>query len=113
GGLGSEEIEGGGLRGVEIGGEVRVVGRRRGGGALTADEVDGVVLQVVGAGAGALVGVDHGAAALEPPFAGGGDGAVDATRARRRRRDDAAVGHVERIRHLHHHGDAFAVVALL
>ena len=91
--------------------EVRVVARRRGVGALAAHQVDGVVLQVVCAGAGALVGIGDGAAALEAPLARGRDRAVDAARAGRGRGDDAGVRRVEAVRHLHHHGDVRAAAA--
>jgi hypothetical protein len=69
---------------------------------LAGDEVDAIALQVVGAGAGALVGVGDGAASLQPPFAGRPDRAVDAARARGGRGHDAGVGPIEALRHLHH-----------
>jgi hypothetical protein len=79
-------------------------------GALAAQQVDGVVLQIVRAGAGALVGVGDGAAVLQPPFAGGGDRAVDPARARGGRGHDAGVQGIEVVRHLDHAGDALAPV---
>ena len=57
------------------------VGGRAQRGRVAAPAVDGdrgVGLQVVHAGAGALVGVGHGTAALQPPFAGRADSAVHA-----------------------------------
>ncbi|MNT28444.1 hypothetical protein D3C72_1641320 [compost metagenome] len=54
-------------------------------------------------GTGALVGVGHRAAALQPPFAGG-DGAIHAARARRRGGDHTWPGGIEASRDLHQHG---------
>ena len=93
--------------------EVRVVACLPRSGALAADQVDGIVLQIVRTRAGALVGVGDRAAVLEAPFAGGGDGAIDPARAGRGRGDNAAVGRVEAVRYLHHHGDTGAAVVLL
>ena len=93
--------------------KVRVIARLRGIGSVTLDQVDGVVLQVVRPGAGALVGVGDRAAVLEAPFAGGRDGAIDAARAGRWRGNDAAIGRVEAVRYLHHHGHMAATLVLL
>src|SRR5262249_57096319 len=68
-------VEGAALGIADISREVRVLRRRRVG-ALAADLVYGIVLQVVRARAGALVGIGNGTAVLEAPLAGGGDGAL-------------------------------------
>ena len=63
--------------------------------------------------AGALVGVGHGTAFFQAPFAGA-DGAKHATRTRRGGGDDAGLAAVKAVGHLHHQGDvllARAVVA--
>ena len=101
---------GGGQAGVE--GGVLACGRSPGTGAV--DQRHGVVLQVVRGSACALVGVRHGAAALQGPFAGGNAG-VDAARTRGRGRDDARVLCIEAGGHLHHERDislAGAVVGI-
>src|SRR5215472_14364739 len=59
-----------------------------------------------------LVRIRDGATVLEPPLAGGRNSPVDTARAGGGRRHDAAVRRIEMIRHLHHHGDAFAAVAV-
>src|SRR5262245_66126900 len=79
-------------------------GREACAGALSADQVDCIVLQIVSAGAGTLVGIDYRAPTLESPFACGGDRAVDTARARRGCCDDTTVTRVEAVGHLHHHG---------
>src|SRR5262249_10857043 len=74
-------VEGGALGIADISREVRVLRRRRRVGALAADLVYGIVLQVVRARAGALVGIGNGTAELEAPLPGGGDGAIHTARA--------------------------------
>jgi hypothetical protein len=70
--------------------------------ALAGDPVHRVAGEVVEAGAGALVGVGHRAAALQAPLARSADRAVDAARARRAGGDDAGVLRIEPLGQLHH-----------
>ena len=105
-------VEAGLLAGADRGGEVgRIAGgiRLR---ALAADQVDGILRQVVSPGAGALVGIGDGAAALQSPFAGSADGAVDAARARGSARHDARLFGAEGERHLDHHRDVVGSAAV-
>src|SRR5215472_2087618 len=82
--------------------EVRAVRRRRIG-AFASNQVDRVVLQVVSAGAGALISISHSATMLESPLAGGGDRAVDSTRAGGGGCHNTTVRRAETVGHLHHH----------
>ena len=107
-------VEGRALAGLDVRREVRIVARCGRISALAAHQVHGVGLQIVRAGAGALVGIGDGAAALEAPLAGGRDRPVDAARTGRGRGNDAGIRRDERVRDLHHHGDvALATAALL
>ena len=69
----------------------------------TVDTLGRVGGQVVGTGSRALVGVDHGAAFLQAPFAGGADRAVNAAGTGRGRRYHTGLLGVETGRHLDHH----------
>ncbi|MNK93622.1 hypothetical protein D3C87_1137930 [compost metagenome] len=82
----------------------RELGQLAGAGTGLAGAVDqrhGVRVEVVRRRAGALVGVGHGTATLEAPFADRNP-AVDAARARRGGRDQARIGGVEIGRDLRH-----------
>ena len=87
--VGSGRVERSKLAGAEPRSKDRKVSRRRRRCDDARDQVDRVVLQIVRACARALVRVGDRAAVLESPFARGGDRAVDAARARRRRSHDA------------------------
>ena len=98
-----------------LGDEGRALGRRErdgegrtraglgGRGALSAHQPDRVGREGMGAGAGALVGQRHGAAALQAPF-GDADAAIDAARAGGGHGDDAGAGGVEGVGDLHGEG---------
>ena len=95
-------------------------GRKNGGftgsrsaGADAILQMDRVVLQVMNAVAGALVGVSHRAAVFQAPFARGSDGAVNAARTTGGAGDDAWAGRIERRRNLNHHGDVLVAAAVV
>src|SRR4030095_6965464 len=83
--------------------EVRAVARSRRVGALAADPIDRVVLEVVSACPGTPVRIGRGTPVLEPPLARGGDCAVNATRSGGGRGYNTTVHRVEAVGHLHHH----------
>src|SRR5262249_49178974 len=74
--------------------------------ALSADQVDCIVLQVMSAATGTLVGIGNGAPVLEPPLARGSDRAILSAGAGRGGSDDTTVIRVEAVGHLNHHGYA-------
>ena len=67
--VGRGGIEGRALDGAQDGGKNRILASRRGIGAHTVLHADAIVLQIVNAAAGALVGVGHGTAVFKAPFA--------------------------------------------
>src|SRR6266511_3263383 len=100
--VGRLAVEGGALAVADAGGEVGSLAGEGGALAYAVDQSDGIVLQVVRADAGALVGVSDGATVLQAPLAAGGDGAIDAARPGGGAGDDAGVARIERRRYLHH-----------
>src|SRR5688572_32830331 len=71
------------LVGGQRGGEGRFATCALGAHALAGNSVDRVSDKIMQAGAGPLVGVRDSAATLQPPFARGSDGAINAARTRR------------------------------
>src|SRR4026209_1202258 len=71
--------------------EERILSGPPGARALAGDEVDGIAGEVVNADARALIRVGDGAAALQSPFAGSPDGAVNAARSGRSGGHDAGL----------------------
>src|SRR5262249_53798033 len=104
-------IEGGTVTVGQTRREIRVIARGGGIGALAADQIHGVVLQVIVAGAGALGGIGDGEAVLETPLTGRRNGTIDTARAGRRCGNDATVRRIKSVRYLHHHGDVGAPIA--
>ena len=103
-------VEGGALLVGEVGREGREVVRCVGISPFAAQPADGVALKVVGAGAGALVGVGDRASPFEAPLARRADGSVHAARSRGGCRDDAGPGRIEGVRDLHHEGNVLIAV---
>ena len=106
-------IEGCAFGGAQIGGKNRGLAGGSGSRADAVLQIDRVVLQVMNAGAGALVGVHHRAAVFQAPFARCANGAVNAARAARRAGDDARAGRVEGGRQLQQHRDVLAAGAVI
>ncbi|GAA0807917.1 hypothetical protein GCM10009078_48510 [Cupriavidus gilardii] len=104
--------EGGARVVVDRRGEMRLAAGGGAAGAGAVDQRDGVVGEILRRGAGALVGIGHRAAALQPPFAGR-DAAVDAARAGRRGGDQARPRGIEAGRDLHHHRDVLPAAAVV
>ena len=98
---------------AQLGREVGVLARRIRVGPQAGDQIDRVVLQIVRAGARALVRVGDRASVIEAPLAGRGDGAIDPARAGGGGGDDAGRFRVEAVRHLHHHSDVFSARAVV
>lgn len=94
--------------GRKVGLEMRALPGDRGRHALAAAAVNGVAPEVMGADAGALVGVDDSAAPLQAPLADCTDRAVDPARPRRGGGDEAGIGRVEAPGHLQEQGDHLA-----
>ena len=60
--------------------------------------------QIVGAGAGAFIGIDYGAALLQPPLTGGADRAIDTPGTRRGCGHHTGVARIEALGYLGHDG---------
>src|SRR5512134_1329866 len=95
-------VEGGTVAVADAGGEVGGLAGELSALAYAVDQADSILLQVVRADAGALVGVSDGATILQAPLAAGGDGAIDAARPRGRTGDDAGMARIKRRGDLHH-----------